>query len=203
MEALYLLALGFVVGLSGALMPGPLLVYTIAQSMRKGALTGFFVILGHAMVEVALMVVLAFGVNALMTDRLVVSAISLIGGAYMAYSAWNLRNSRWDARPKRKLEGHGLVAGGILFTAFNPGFPVWWATAGSRLLLEGIRLMGVPGAALVLVGHWVADFGWYMVVSALAAKGREKLIGRYVDTVKNILALLLLLIGAYFISTGL
>jgi threonine/homoserine/homoserine lactone efflux protein len=41
LEFIYLFFLGLVVGLSGAMIPGPLLIYTIAESMRKGALTGF------------------------------------------------------------------------------------------------------------------------------------------------------------------
>ena len=48
-SALVLLGIGFVVGISGAMMPGPLLIYTIQESLKKGKWTGALVILGHAM----------------------------------------------------------------------------------------------------------------------------------------------------------
>jgi threonine/homoserine/homoserine lactone efflux protein len=202
-EYLPLLTLGFVVGLSGAMMPGPLLIYTITQSLRKGWRTGFHVIVGHAIVEVALMLLLVAGVSAMMSSTTFTKALSIVGGAFMVYTAWALIKSKWDFEAKKEAKGYGTLAGGILFTALNPGFPLWWATAGAKLLMEGIKEAGLPGAALVLVGHWGADFGFFLTVSVLAAKGREKLLGSCFESAKNIMAAALLAIGAYFIWTGL
>ncbi|MBD3388786.1 MAG: hypothetical protein GF416_06935 [Candidatus Altiarchaeales archaeon] len=199
----YLLFLGFIVGLSGAMIPGPLLVYTIAESLRKGWKTGFYVIVGHAIVEVGIMAFLIMGVSALMTSELFVKSVSLVGGAFMAYTAVTLFKSSWEIGETKDALRYGTVAGGMLFTALNPSFPVWWATAGARLLVEGFKNAGLTGALMVFIGHWMADFGYFMVVSSLVTRGREKLISRYVNTVKNILAALLLAIGAYFITTGL
>ncbi|MFH1054995.1 MAG: LysE family transporter [Candidatus Altiarchaeota archaeon] len=202
MDAPYLLALGFIVGLSGAMIPGPLLVYTIAESLRKGARTGVLVVAGHAIVEFAIIAVLFVGVTALMTSELFVKSVSILGGAFMMYTAYGLIKARWDLTGQNSAAKYGTITGGILFTALNPSMPVWWATAGARLLVEGIRNAGLPGALLVLIGHWGADLGWYALVSASVAKGREGMLGRYINPVKNLLALLLLAIGAYFIKTG-
>ncbi len=198
---LYLLLLGFIVGLSGALIPGPLLVYTIAESLRKGWKTGFYVIVGHAIVEILIMLLLLAGVSALMTSELFVKAVSLLGGAFMLYTAYGLVRSRWTLQG-RKAVTYGTVTGGILFTALNPSFPVWWATAGTRLLLEGVKTAGLTGALLVFIGHWGADFGWFMLVSSMVAKGRERVLKKYVNVLKNVLAVFLALIGAYFIWSG-
>lgn len=203
MDWLYLLALGFVVGVSGAMLPGPLLVYTIAESLKKGWKTGFYVIVGHAIVEVALMVVLAAGVAALMSSELFVRAVSLLGGVFMLYTSWALHRSKWAVGGGRDEVKYGTVVGGMMFTALNPGFPIWWATAGARLLLEGMKNAGLTGAGLVFVGHWGADFGYFILVSCLVAKGRERLLERYVGSVKSLLALLLLAIGAYFLWSAL
>jgi len=188
--------------LSGSLIPGPLLVYTIAESLRKGWKTGFYVILGHAAVEVVILLLLLAGVKALMTSELFVRAVSLLGGGFMAYTAYTLHKSKWVLDWRNERLGYGAVAGGVLFTAFNPSFPLWWATAGARLLLEGMEEAGLTGALLVVAGHWAADLGWYVTVSAFTANGRERVIGRYADAIRNVLALLLLLIGLYFVWTG-
>jgi len=42
------------VAFSGAMMPGPLLTYTIKQSLNTGAHSGFVIISGHAIMEIIL-----------------------------------------------------------------------------------------------------------------------------------------------------
>jgi threonine/homoserine/homoserine lactone efflux protein len=202
LDALYLVGLGFVVGLSGAMLPGPLLVYTIAESLRRGWKTGVYVIAGHAAVEVVLMLALAAGVSALMSSEFFVRAVSLLGGGFMVYTAWNLARSRWNLKAGEDARGHGTFMGGVLFTAFNPGVPLWWATAGARLILEGMRNAGYAGAALVFSGHLLADFSCFTLVSILVSRGRERLFERCAGTVKAALALLLAAIGAYFTGTA-
>ena len=42
------------VAFSGAVMPGPLLTYTIRQALSRGPKSGFVIIIGHALLEAAL-----------------------------------------------------------------------------------------------------------------------------------------------------
>ncbi|HPP13333.1 MAG TPA: LysE family transporter, partial [bacterium] len=46
----------FVIALSGALMPGPLLAVTVERSVRDGFIAGPLVVLGHGLLEVILVV---------------------------------------------------------------------------------------------------------------------------------------------------
>ena len=52
MTAIFFASFGL--AFSGAMMPGPLLTVTISESPRKGFITGPLLILGHAVLEVAL-----------------------------------------------------------------------------------------------------------------------------------------------------
>ena len=54
-------ASSFVIALSGALMPGPLLTATISESSRRGFWAGPLMIAGHAILELALVVALSWG----------------------------------------------------------------------------------------------------------------------------------------------
>jgi threonine/homoserine/homoserine lactone efflux protein len=47
-----LLAIGFLIGLTGAVVPGPMLFATIEASLRRGWIAGPLIVLGHAAVEV-------------------------------------------------------------------------------------------------------------------------------------------------------
>jgi len=205
LNPLFLLSLGFVVGLSGAIMPGPLLVYTIQESLKRGKWVGALVILGHAIVEVFIFALLAMGLLELASTPLFIKAASILGGAaliLMAVHSLKDLNARIDLTPGK--EKYGLVAGGMIFSAFNPGFPIWWATAGTRLLLEGLKEMGLAGMILVLVGHWGADLGWFLFISLTASKSSRYLLGKgWYKNVRIILSAILLVIGVYFLSTSL
>ena len=50
--------MGFTVALTGALVPGPLLVYTLKKTVESGPKTGFIVINGHVLVESAIICLL-------------------------------------------------------------------------------------------------------------------------------------------------
>jgi threonine/homoserine/homoserine lactone efflux protein len=202
-SAILLLALGFAVGLSGALMPGPLLVYTIHESLKKGKWTGVLVILGHAIVEVFIFIVLMLGLSELISSKAFTTAVSIIGGIMMILMGINyLRNLKTEVKLKPKDYGHSAIVGGIIFTAFNPGFPIWWATAGTRLLLDGFQRMGIPGMLLVFIGHWGADWGWFTFVSLVTSKSSRFLFEKgWYAKVRITLSIILLAVGAYFITT--
>ncbi|MBN2251188.1 MAG: LysE family transporter [Candidatus Altiarchaeota archaeon] len=206
LNAFFLLGLGFLVGLSGAVMPGPLLFYTINESLEKGKWTGLRVIAGHAVVESLVFLLIAFGLVELLDTEGFARIAGLVGGlaliAMGAHSLYSLKGSSGWKRPDRPGARHGLVVGGIVFTAFNPGFPVWWITAGTNLLLEGLRVMQYEGMLLVFLGHWVADAGWFLLVSVTASTGSRYLLGKgWYKKVRACLSFVLFLIGAYFIST--
>ncbi|MFH1835173.1 MAG: LysE family transporter [Methanobacteriota archaeon] len=199
-EVIFLLGLGFIVGLSGALIPGPLLVYTINESLKKGGWTGVKVIVGHMLVEVAIIMLIAVGLSSLISSPRSSTAISLVGGAMLIYMGVRSFTDAEVEINAKKTVSYGLIAGGSFFTAFNPSFPLWWATAGIRLLMEGYFAMGFFGAFLVVVGHWIADLGWYALVSYTTASQARILFERgWYKKLRTILSITLMLIGLYFI----
>jgi threonine/homoserine/homoserine lactone efflux protein len=196
--------MGFVVGLSGALLPGPLLVYTINETLQRGRWTGFSVIIGHAIVEVGIFLLLIFGLLGFASEPLFITAVSVIGGiALIAMGLSSLRSLKEGIKAQAAKTTHGVIMGGIIFTVFNPGIPIWWATAGLALLNFGYEKLGLLGMVLVLIGHWGADFGWFTFVSMTTHKTSSTLLEKgWYRTVRIMLSLLLLGIGAYFLSTG-
>lgn len=195
--------MGFAVGLSGALMPGPLFIYTINESIVKGKWSGAYIILGHAIVEVTIFILLFLGLLSFATNPLFVKAASLAGGAAMTIMAvYSLKTVNKEISEIKKKTGYGLVVGGVIFTAFNPGFPVWWLTAGTAMLLEAFKKAGTTGMITVVVGHWGADLLWYSLISVAANKSRHLIKEKWYKTVRVMLSILLLTFGVYFLSTG-
>ncbi|MBM4034975.1 MAG: lysine transporter LysE [Planctomycetes bacterium] len=81
----------FVIGLSGAMMPGPLLTACIGYTMERGFLAGGpLLVLGHALLELALVVLVLAGLGPLLARPRVGAAIGLVGGAVLVWMGYGM-----------------------------------------------------------------------------------------------------------------
>ena len=72
---------GFVVALSGALIPGPLLLFTITQTMKNTSkYAGLLAGLGHCTVEAFIIIVIILGLTQLFDSILFQFLVNIIGG---------------------------------------------------------------------------------------------------------------------------
>ncbi|HMF31996.1 MAG TPA: LysE family transporter [Candidatus Lokiarchaeia archaeon] len=92
-----LLFLSLTVALSGALSPGPLLTYTINNSIalgRRGWSVGFLVIGGHAALEGGILTALLLGMAILLASPMTTFIIGIAGGAVLIlFGALYIRDS--------------------------------------------------------------------------------------------------------------
>jgi hypothetical protein len=61
--------------------------------------------------------------------------------------------------PSTKNQHHPIVAG-LILTAGNPYFLIWWATIGVTLILRSVKF-GFIGFLIFAMLHWFCDFIWY------------------------------------------
>lgn len=181
---LVVFSLSFLVALSGAMAPGPLLSYTIVKSLRtrhRGFLTGAWVIGGHAVLESVLVIGLLLGVAELLRSRITVRIIGTLGGLFLvvmgAMIMRNVLRNRGQGEPEDPLfvKSHPVI-GGILVSMSNPYWWVWWATVGFafmaryRISLENWKLL-----LAFFFGHEAGDLAWYLSVSTMVYFGRNYL----------------------------
>ena len=72
----------FIVALSGALMPGPLLTVTVGEAARRGFWAGPLIIVGHALLELALVLLLLVGLGAWLNRPLILGTRGRPGGRH-------------------------------------------------------------------------------------------------------------------------
>jgi threonine/homoserine/homoserine lactone efflux protein len=60
---LFIFTTAYMVALSGALMPGPLLTVTIKESLQQGWRTGLLISAGHGLAEIFLLALFALGLR--------------------------------------------------------------------------------------------------------------------------------------------
>jgi threonine/homoserine/homoserine lactone efflux protein len=198
----------FVVGFTGALMPGPLLAVTIAESPKRGKFTGPILVGGHAIAELAVIIVLSLGVSAIIDNKTISNVIGVAGGAMLILMGlgmlYDLLRSKLKAESANQQikSNKRLVLDGIITSLSNPYWYVWWATVGAAFMVKALNI-GKVGPPVFYVGHILSDFVWYTAVSIIIWTGRKIIIGTVYKILISLCALFLLYLGGLFIHDGL
>lgn len=165
----------FILALSGALMPGPLLTVTVSESSRRGALVGPTMIFGHSLLELALVLALLSGLAPFLVRDDVFIFISLVGGAVLLWMGTTMLRSLPQLSLKGRPDGprsKNLVLTGIVLSAANPYWLIWWASIGLGYIMYAMQF-GMLGIAAFFFGHILADLAWYCLISFGIARGRR------------------------------
>jgi threonine/homoserine/homoserine lactone efflux protein len=200
LEFLTLLSLGFVVGFSGAIIPGPLLAFTVFDTSRKKRITGHSIVLGHAIWELGIILIILLGFGAIIEQNTLV--FYMLGGVALALMGTCMIRGKSGEIVMENSRVSGSLVGGIFYTAFNPTQPLWWATAGLALLLKGMEIMSVVGVVTVTAGHWLADLGYYFFISFMVHR-HERYINPHQKKMSIILGTFMALLGVNFLIQGL
>jgi len=198
---IFLGIMGFVVGLSGAMMPGPMLVYTISQVLEKKKESVFWIVCGHMCIEAVMIILILLGLKQLIGSKAVYNTVSLLGAVGLIFMGTTIiiRAKKIKLAFGENLNfTSGLVTGGIFCTAFNPTFPLWWVSIGASLLSRAL-LAGALGVMALVFGHWLADLGWYSMVASAVGRGKLWLNERRFQICLKILGVILLGMGFWFI----
>jgi threonine/homoserine/homoserine lactone efflux protein len=195
----------FMIALSGALVPGPLFTITVSESARRGASTGPLLILGHAILEIVIIVLILSGLSPFLKHETTRYVISLVGGSMLVLMGTlilkDLRSVRLDLSAEGDKRGMNLVLTGIVGSLANPYWVIWWATIGLGYLVSSMKY-GIAGVAVFFLGHISADLAWYSLISYAVAKGRTVMGDKSYKTVLAICAVFLILFGAWFIKAA-
>lgn len=195
---LFLLAFG--VGFSGAAIPGPMLALSIAETARRGFWAAPLVVLGHGLVEAALVAALALGLSPLLQKGPLIATIGILGGLFLGWMGMRLLRQKTEgpvlsASPSRMAFP---VLGGMVVSLANPTWFLWWAAVGSTFVIWALKL-GLLGLLTFYLGHILSDLSWYGLVGVLVSRGLAPKLYRGLMTASG--AFLLALAG-YFIYSG-
>jgi len=199
-----------IVAFSGALMPGPMLTLVIASVAQKGFWTSVFIVIGHSILELLIVISFYLGVLKYLDNPLVIKIISIVGGAFLIYMAVSIIAS--IARKKIKLgldaksiaknlgtKNTFIITGkGILISLANPYWYVWWLTIGATFMIKSVQ-HSFGGVAFFYTGHILADFIWYLFVGFLVSTGRRFFNQKIYIGILIVCSLFLLYLGVRFI----
>jgi threonine/homoserine/homoserine lactone efflux protein len=206
-QSLALAASAFVIGLSGAVMPGPVLAATIPAALTMGFVAGPLIVAGHGLVEVLLVLLVVSSVGGFLRREgsPAVRWIALIGGAMLLLMGGMMLKGMprlsLNLTSEQPLQFPPLLAGAVC-SLTNPYFILWWATIGLGLLTQSLRTFGGPGLAVFYTGHILSDLVWYCFVAGAIAFGREHLNDTLYRGLVVLCAGALLFFGVRFVREG-
>jgi threonine/homoserine/homoserine lactone efflux protein len=195
-----LIFLSQVVGISctGAMQPGPVTATAISIGTRNRN-AGALLAIGHGIIEFPLMVVIILGMARFFKLPKVQIVIGLGGGVFlilMGIQSLLSLKAKADAEPK-VLKSKPILAG-IILSAGNPYFLIWWATVGLALATQATK-WGIWAFALFALAHWSVDLVWLQILSWASFKGSSVFGPRVQKVVLLVCSLALLGFGVFFI----
>ena len=199
-DPLFFLAMVAFISLSGALMPGPVFATAVAKGYDDRN-AGLKIAAGHAVIEVPLIIAIFLGFEAVLKDESVFAIIGLVGGAFLLYMGISMFRTKIDGD---QVQGSRLrpFSAGIVLTAANPYFLVWWATVGASLIgvAAGYGLLMLPVFAAI---HLACDLGYLQFVSYSVNRSRSFFTGKRYKLLFASCGVLLVAFALYFMLSSL
>lgn len=171
-----------VLSASGVLAPGPLFFANLVYGIRLDKWSGIKVASGHMVVELPLIIMLAAGLSTFDAAIEYAGVIGMIGGiAILAFAALQITSIiKKPAHDTTHIAGSkGPFVVGIVLSALNPFFLLWWFTAGLKLIADSAAFGITTGVTILFALHIWMDYAWLVSTAYLASKGAFLLESKY------------------------
>ncbi|HSG83910.1 MAG: LysE family transporter [Nitrosopumilus sp.] len=190
-----------VISASGVMAPGPLFAANVSYGLREGTKSGIKMAIGHTIVEFPLVILLGIGVVSLeifpefRTWISIFGAITLFLFAILQIKGVIQKKENNTAKAKQ-----GPLITGIVLSALNPFFIIWWLTIGFKLISDAMLIWAFSGILILFFLHIWMDFVWLGGVSFLASKSSRILSNRNYKILMIGLSLMLVYFGITFLT---
>lgn len=202
MELVIFLIQVVVISLSGVMAPGPVTAAAIGMGTHS-RYAGLLIAVGHGIVEFPLMVLIVLGLGRILKLPTAQIIIGLAGGAFLLIMAIQmLKSLRAAEEQQTKNTKSTPVLTGIILSASNPYFLLWWATVGLTLATTATGI-GIWAFVIFAIVHWLCDFIWLGALTWASFKGSVLLGPRGMRIVLMICAAALFFFGLFFIYNAL
>lgn len=194
----------FLVSLSGALAPGPLMVTTIRESSyMKSFKPGLLLSLGHALAEAPVTIMLTYGL--LHVEKAYYPLMSIVGGIVLLLTGLLFLMKKAESVESgdsvKTYRSHTMILLGATTSVSNPYWITWWLTIGAAYISKSLP-WGIIGIVLFYVSHEMGDMVVLGSISGLMASGARSLGGKRLKILISVCNLAIIVIGVSFLLEG-
>jgi threonine/homoserine/homoserine lactone efflux protein len=192
---------GVILGLAAGLAPGPLLTLTLSQSLKYGIKEGVKVAIAPVITDMPIIALALFVVYRLKTFDVFLGVLSMAGGLYILYLAFeNFFSKPPDTEEERSAPRSIIKA--VVVNALNPHPYLFWITVGGPLILKQGRQSLLP-AFMFIAGFYFCLVGSKICLAGIAGRFRQFLASRHYIYIVRFLGAVLCLFAALLIKDAL
>ena len=190
-----------IISASGVMSPGPLFAANIAYGLKQGTKAGIKIAIGHSIVELPLVILLGIGIFSLeifpefKTIISILGAITLFVFAFIQIKSTLKKNEKSETKLKQ-----GPIITGVLLSALNPFFIIWWLTIGLKLISDAMAIWAFVGILIVFVLHVWMDFVWLGSTAFLISKSKKIISNTNYKIIMLALSVILIYFGITFLT---
>ena len=186
---------------SGVMSPGPLFAANIFYGLKEGTKAGLKMATGHTVVEFPLVLLLGIGAISLESLPEFRGVIAILGSVGLfAFAGLQLKTVFKKKTDSISSVKYGSFLAGILLSALNPFFLIWWFTVGFKLISDSIELWSFWGISIMFLFHIWMDFAWLGIIAFLASKSTSLISNKSYRILTIILSGVLVYFGITFLA---
>ena len=189
-----------VISASGVLSPGPLFTANIFYGLKGGTKAGLKMAYGHTIVEFPLVILLglgAFSLEAIPEFRTYIAIIGALG--LFVFAGIQLKQIFKNSVEPINGPKHGPFLAGILLSAFNPFFIIWWLTIGFKLISDALIFWSFWGILIMFLLHIWMDYVWLSSTALVSSRISKILSNRNFKVLVVGLSVVLVYFGITFL----
>ena len=195
------LTTGILFGLSSGLAPGPLLALVVTQTLKHDAKEGMKVAAAPLLTDLPIILVSVFILTRFLNYRSILGGISLVGGLYVLYLAYESLNTRFLSVGFSETEPRSFRKGWWVNT-LSPHPYLFWITVGVPFILKSEN-EGLLPPALFVLSFFMSLVGSKMLLALLVGRSRSLLTQSAYLWVMRSLGFMLALFGIFLLRDGL
>ena len=194
------LGLVIIISASGVMSPGPLFAANVMYGLREGKISGLKMAIGHTIVEFPLILFLGIGFFSIENMPEIRIVITILGATGLfGFAALQIRSVIKKEFSIETNSKQGPLVAGILLSALNPFFIIWWLTIGLVLISKSIEGFGLIGIVVLFFFHIWMDYVWLFIIAAFSSKAKNYLSKRNFKMIIVGLSLILIYFGIDFL----
>ncbi len=199
----------YLVSMATVVVPGPITIVASRLAMSRHIAAAVWFLIGVTVLDIVLFVLLVSGAGPVLRAIGALPAVEIGGGLVLLWGGLRSLRSPPEVEQEpadRALPGSASAAThftlGVLVSAGNPHYWIWWVTAGLAFV-EAARPYGMPGLSWLLAALVGGVASWYAWLLWALHRGKRHLGPRVRVVVARLISVALVGLGLALLTTGL
>ena len=152
-----------------------------------------------------MILLIAFGLSLFVFLPLLQLVLAVLGGfVLILFGVFQIREALTKAHQLEDIDlaeskptRHPLIIG-LIFSALNPFFIIWWFTVGAKIVLDALLFAALLGVIIMFLSHVWIDYVWLAGTAWLTQKGTHLAGSKGYKILIGVFGILLIYFGLTF-----